>query len=146
MVWLSSRAGALRLEVAHQRLQVARDRPQLGRRASLGPSGERNRVSPEQSAFIPATQPRQLISAITIVMSATTAAMPAKSHNTYFFVSALRRSTKLMSCTIISLPSGPASRGDRVRRDVQRAVLQLQHPAARLALSSAAGHRTDVCG
>ena len=54
---------------------------------------------------MPATQPRQLISAMTTVMSATTAAMPAKSHSTYLRVSALRRCAKLMSCTIMSSPS-----------------------------------------
>ena len=53
---------------------------------------------------MPATQPRQLISAITTVMSATTAAIAAKSHSTYLRVSALRRCAKLMSCTIISSP------------------------------------------
>ena len=63
----------------------------------------------ESSAFMPATQPRQLISAITTVMSATTAAMAAKSYSTYFLVSSLRRCTKLMSCTIISWPSSAPS-------------------------------------
>src|SRR6185436_12779658 len=71
---------------------------------ALSPSGERSRVSPESSAFTPATQPRQLISAISIVISATTRAMPAKRISTYFLVSALRRSTKLMSCTISRSP------------------------------------------
>jgi hypothetical protein len=59
--------------------------------------------------LIPATQPRQLISAITTVISATTAAMAAKSHSTYLRVSALRRCAKLMSCTIISSPSSAPS-------------------------------------
>ena len=40
-------------------------------------SGERSSASPDISALIPATQPRQLISAITTVISATTAAIAA---------------------------------------------------------------------
>jgi len=108
------------------------------------PSGERSSVSPDISAFSPATQPRQLISAITMVMRATTAAMPAKSHSTYFFVSALRRSTKLMSCTIIRLPSGPESPATGFAETCSGPSFNCS-TQLRASLSPGGGQRT-VCG
>jgi hypothetical protein len=108
VVWLSSRE---RRSDSMSSSSVCRSRA-IGRSSGAVPlnaAGERSSVSPESSAFIPATQPRQLISAITTVMSATTVAMAANSHSTYFLVSSLRRCTKLMSCTIISWPSSTPS-------------------------------------
>jgi hypothetical protein len=67
----------LRFEVEHQRLQVAGDRPQLGE-ADFHATGERSSVSPFTSAFSPEFQPRQLISAMITVISATTVAIAAK--------------------------------------------------------------------
>ena len=61
------------------------------------PIGERSSVSPFSRARMPDTQPRQLISAMTTVMSATTVAMAAKRYRMYLRVSALRRCAILMS-------------------------------------------------
>src|SRR3972149_4787889 len=46
---------------------------------------------------------------MTTVISATVAPRPTKKRNTYFLVSALRRATKLMSCTSTRLPMAAPS-------------------------------------
>ena len=63
------------LELAQQRLHVARDRLQFRRRAA---GGGRRMPSPRSSARRPATQPRQDSCAMTTVISATLNASAAK--------------------------------------------------------------------
>ena len=103
VVWLSSRE---RRSFSRSLTSACRSRA-IGRssgEAARSAAGERSSMPPDSTAFRPATQPRQLISAITTVISATTAAMAANSQSTYLRVSSLRRCAKLMSCTIISSP------------------------------------------
>ena len=136
---------ALAFEVAHQRLQVARDRPQLrrGRRASRSASAAA--PSPRSSALMPATQPRQLISAMTTVISATTAAIAGEQVQ---HVLARVLAAPLREAHVVhdhQLAEHRVVGGDRVGGHVQRAVGELEHEVARLApIARRAAHRLRV--
>ena len=76
----------------------------IGRSSRDLGSGDSASDWPRISALMPAIQPRNDSSAITTVISAITAPIAANRYTMYFLVSALRRSMKLMSCTMSNSP------------------------------------------
>ncbi len=81
-----------------------RKSPTMGRSSGGVGDCDGRKSSPRNSPLTPFTQPRQLRCAMNTVISEITTASRANSEITYFFVSLLRRSIKLMSCTRINLP------------------------------------------
>ena len=88
---------------------IARRSPTSGCSSGLGCENGRMTPSPRSIARTPATQPRQLICAISNVISASTSPSPVNSSTTPRRVSSLRWSTKLMSCTIINVAPAPTA-------------------------------------